>query len=79
MKARVESDLKMKIGLTIKHIHDLRNYKVSFDKAQKVLSFKPMHDVDSIVKELIDNRKKFKDFDNPNYYNIQVFKKLKTK
>lgn len=79
VKHRIEAELKLDIGLTIKHVHDLRNYKVSFEKAEKVLSFKPLHDADSIVRELIVNRKKFKDFDNPNYYNIQVFKKLKPK
>ena len=26
--------------------------------------------------ELVENLKKFKDFENPNYYNIQVFKKI---
>ncbi len=73
----VERDLKMEIGLTIKHIQDLRNYKVSFEKARNVLSFKPRHDIESIVQELIENREKFKDFDNKMYYNIEVFKGLK--
>lgn len=76
VKACVEDQLKMDIRLTIKHVHDLRNYKVSFEKSQRVLSFKPKHDVESIVRELIENRDKFKDFDNPMYYNIQVFKSL---
>jgi nucleoside-diphosphate-sugar epimerase len=73
----IQDDLKMGIELTIKHVMDLRNYKVSFEKSRNVLSFKPKHDVESIVKELIENKEKFKDFDNPNYYNIQVFKTLK--
>ncbi|HTK82434.1 MAG TPA: SDR family oxidoreductase [Bacteroidota bacterium] len=76
VRNNIESELKMDIGLTIKHMHDLRNYKVSFEKAEKVLSFKPKHDAESIVKELIVNRDRFKDFDNPKYYNIEVFKSL---
>jgi nucleoside-diphosphate-sugar epimerase len=72
----IESELKLDIKLTIKHMHDLRNYKVSFEKARNVLSFKPRHDVESIAKELIINKEKFQDFDNPKYYNIQVFKSL---
>ncbi|MBI3364604.1 MAG: SDR family oxidoreductase [Ignavibacteriae bacterium] len=77
VKHRIEEDLKMDIGLTIKHVHDPRNYKVSLEKSQKVLSFKPRHDVDSIVHDLIEHKEKFKDFTNPNYYNIQVFKSLR--
>jgi len=72
----IETEMKLDIKLTIKHMHDLRNYKVSFEKARNILSFKPAHDVGSITSELITNLDKFKDFDNPNYYNIQVFKAL---
>ncbi len=76
VRSTIESELKLDIKLTIKHMHDLRNYKVSFEKARNVLSFKPRHDAESIVQELIQNRDKFSDFDNPKYYNIQVFKSL---
>jgi nucleoside-diphosphate-sugar epimerase len=72
----IEDHQKVEIGLTIKHIQDIRNYKVSFEKAKNVLSFKPKHDVGSIVQELLENVKKFKDFTNPMYYNIEVFKAL---
>ena len=64
------------IPLNIKHVHDLRNYKVTWEKAQKTLSFKPRRDVKGIVKELVENRAKFTDFKNPNYYNIITFKTL---
>jgi len=73
----IESRMKIEIGLTIRHVKDLRNYKVSTEKARNVLSFKPKHDIDSIVKELIEHLNEFKDFDNPNYYNIEVFKSLR--
>jgi hypothetical protein len=52
---------------------------VSNDKAINILSFKPKHDVVAIVDNLIDNMDKFTDFENPNFYNIQVFKKLTDK
>jgi nucleoside-diphosphate-sugar epimerase len=74
VKTVVEEKLGTNIVLNIKHIEDFRNYKVSIEKAKNVLSFKPNHDVNSIVRELIANRDKFKDFENPLYYNIQVFK-----
>lgn len=74
VKAVLEEQLKKEIRLDIKHIHDYRNYKVDINKARNVLSFKPRHDIDSIVSDLIANYEKFKDFENPNYYNIQIFK-----
>jgi nucleoside-diphosphate-sugar epimerase len=64
------------IRLKIKHVHDLRNYKVSFEKAEKTLSFKPCCDVKGIVKDLVEHRKAFADFENPSYYNITTFKAL---
>ena len=68
--------LKIDIKLTIKHLHDLRNYKVSWEKAVKTLSFKPQFDVKGIVRELVENQAKFSDFQNPAYYNITTFKQL---
>jgi len=76
VKAGVKKYLDLNVDLNIKHIKDFRNYKVSFDKAKKVLSFHPQYGVESIIKDLVDNIKKFKDFNNPNYYNIKVFKKI---
>lgn len=79
VKSGVKKFLNRDVQLTIKHIQDYRNYKVSIDKAKKVLSFHPKHDVETIIEDLVENREKFKDFDNPNYYNIQVFKKISKK
>lgn len=76
VKDTIESTLNLDIKLNIKHIQDFRNYKVSNEKAKNILSFKPRHSVESIVKNLIENYEQFKDFDNPKYYNIQVFKNL---
>lgn len=76
VKAAVEDRLQIRINLNIKHIQDFRNYKVSTAKASNVLSFHPNGDVRSIVGMLVDNMDKFKDWDNPEYSNIQQFKKL---
>ncbi|HYV91091.1 MAG TPA: SDR family oxidoreductase [Chitinophagales bacterium] len=76
VKEAVDKKLGKKVKLNIKNIQDFRNYKVSVEKAMNMLSFKPAHNVESILDELVTNLDKFKDFDNPNYYNIQVFKKL---
>jgi len=79
VKEAIEKKLGKKVKLNIKNIKDFRNYKVSNDKAINILSFKPKHDVSAIISNLIENMDKFSDFDNPTYYNIQMFKKLSDK
>lgn len=74
VKNELEERLGIHVGLVIKHVQDVRNYKVSFEKARNVLSFHPRHDVRSIVHDLIKNMDKFSDWDNPSYYNIATFK-----
>jgi nucleoside-diphosphate-sugar epimerase len=74
IKSAVEDRLNLRINLCIKHIQDFRNYKVSVEKAANVLSFHSTGNVKSIVANLIDNKELFKDWDNPNYSNIQTFK-----
>lgn len=71
--------LKIDVKLKIKHVHDLRNYKVSWEKAEKTLSYKPQFDVKAIVRELVENQSRFADFQNPAYYNITTFKQLDAK
>jgi nucleoside-diphosphate-sugar epimerase len=62
--------------LDIKHLTDVRNYKVSCEKAQTRLGFKPAHDVRSIVKDLVDHRHLFSDFNDPRFSNIATFRRL---
>jgi len=76
VKEGVKEDLGISAKLNIKHVEDYRNYKVSFEKARNVLSFKARHDIKDIVKSLADNKDKFKDMENPAYYNIRIFKML---
>jgi len=79
VKAEVEQELGAKISLTIRHMQDFRNYKVSIEKAKNVLSFHPQSNVRGIVRELIKEMDKFSDWDNPAYHNIQVFRELENK
>lgn len=62
--------------LNIKFMEDFRNYKVKTDKARNILSFNPRYTVKDIIKDLADNVDRFKDMDNPQYYNIRVFRML---
>jgi nucleoside-diphosphate-sugar epimerase len=77
VKESVEKKLGKQVKLNIKNVKDFRNYKVTNEKAMTMLSFKPKHDVTAILDNLIANLDKFRDFDNPNYYNIHVFKQMK--
>ena len=63
----------------IKHIRDQRNYKVSIERAENILSFHANHNVKLIVANLVENVEKFQDWDNPTYYNIVMLKALEAK
>ena len=76
VKNAVKKYMDIDTEIQIQHIEDYRNYKVSTKKIANVLSFKPMNNIDSIVKELAENFERFKDFQNNNYFNIKVFSKL---
>lgn len=76
VKEAVEKRLDHRIDLRIHDEHDLRSYKVSTEKATRVLGFHPRHDVLSIVDELFAHLPEIGDWDDPRYYNIEVFKAL---
>ena len=76
VKIAMEEEFGKKIALDIRHIKDARNYKVSIERANTILSFHPHNSVKSIVRNLINNMDKCGDWDNPQYYNIHVFKTL---
>lgn len=77
VKDRIEEKTGKTIHLQINHNKDFRNYKVSIDKAERVLGYVPKDDAAAIVDDLFSNYEKFKDFENPEYYNIQIFKEIK--
>jgi nucleoside-diphosphate-sugar epimerase len=76
VKYEVEELLREKIGITMKHIEDYRNYKVAIDKARTHLGFQPRYTVTDIIGDLYEHRTCFEDYDEDKYYNIKVFKKL---
>jgi nucleoside-diphosphate-sugar epimerase len=76
VREAVKKHLDRDTRIRIKHLMDYRNYKVSIEKAEKVLSFKPNHDIEDIVKGLVENLDRFSDFENSRYYNIRVFTEL---
>jgi hypothetical protein len=76
VKGTIHEETGTSPALDIAHIQDIRNYKVAIDRAKNILSFHPHHSVKTIVRNLIENMSKCQDWDNPNYYNIKVFKEL---
>lgn len=76
VKMGIKKYLNMDCKIVIKHIEDYRNYKVSIEKARNMLSFRPRCEVEDIVKDIADHRDYFNDLDNPQFYNIQMFKKI---
>jgi nucleoside-diphosphate-sugar epimerase len=76
VKAAVEERLGVRVNLCIKHLEDFRNYKVTTEKAQNVLSFHPSGNVKSIVGSLIDKMDKYAGWDDPVYSNIESFRAL---
>jgi nucleoside-diphosphate-sugar epimerase len=79
VRAGVQELMGIRVALEIRHISDLRNYKVSVEKAQNILSFHGNHSIRSIVVELAENLDKFQDWDNPSYYNILTLKTLEAR
>jgi nucleoside-diphosphate-sugar epimerase len=78
VKYEVEKLTNERIGITIKHIEDFRNYKVTCDKAKTHLGFCPQYTIKDTIEDLYANRAGFEDYHNDRFYNIKVFKGLST-
>ena len=76
VKHQMEKLLGRRIGLDIKQIPDLRNYKVTIEKARTVLGFEPSHDVTAMIEDLHAHRDLYGDLEADQYYNIRVFRKM---
>ncbi len=76
VKQSVEKLLGKKIGLKIKRIADMRNYKVSTAKAESLLGFTPKHSLEDIVVKLHLHKDDIGDLNQHHYYNIRVFKEI---
>jgi nucleoside-diphosphate-sugar epimerase len=76
VKTEVERLTGDPIRVKIRNIDDLRNYKVSIEKARTELGFQPAASLKDIVEDLFVHRELFSDFGDDAYYNIRVFKKI---
>lgn len=69
-------EFNKEITITDRNIQDYRNYKVSWQKAQDQIGYKPNQTLEDVVRELIRNLDSFSDFDNKAFYNIEMFKEI---
>jgi nucleoside-diphosphate-sugar epimerase len=76
VKEELEKAAARRIAMEIRNVQDFRNYKVSIEKAKTELGFIPQYSIQDTIKDLLDNKDKFTDFDNNKYYNIRVIKSI---
>lgn len=76
VKEEMESLTHQRVQLDIRDVQDFRNYKVSCERAQVELGFRPQYSVKDIVEDVMEHRTEYGDFERDEYYNIRVFKKL---
>lgn len=76
VKQQVEKRKNNKIKLDIKNVQDFRNYKVNIEKAKTLLGFQPQFSIIDTIDNLFDHYNEILDFENDNYYNINVLKKI---
>ena len=76
VKDEVEACTGIKIRVHIKDVQDIRNYKVTCDRARTYLGFQPKHSIPAIVRQLHSHLDDYGNLGQDAYYNIAVFQKL---
>ena len=76
VKLEVERLAGTKVSLEIKNIQDYRNYKVSIERAENSLGFKPNFSIQDTVEELFKHKNLYGNFETDEFYNIRTFKKI---
>jgi nucleoside-diphosphate-sugar epimerase len=74
VKDEIEERVGRRVRLDIRSLDDLRNYKVSCERARVELGFQPQYSIRDIVADLHRHADEYGDFDRDEYYNIRVFK-----
>lgn len=75
VKTQLEKLTEQDIDIKLLNMKDFRNYKVTWDKARTKLGFVPQYTISDIITSIYNMF--ITDFDKPEYYNIEIFKKLK--
>ncbi len=77
VRSRLHECAGIEVDLQLHHRRDCRNYRVSTEKAQRILGFRPAQEIPAIVDHLFEHRVKFADTSNEAYYNIRRLRTLK--
>lgn len=72
VKDEVEALTGKTIKMNVLDKPDMRNYKVTIEKARTQLGFEPQHDIRDIVRDLHAHLDQYGDFDDDAFYNIRV-------
>jgi nucleoside-diphosphate-sugar epimerase len=78
VKAEVEKLTGKAITIETKHVEDFRNYRVSIEKAETILGFRPQYGLTDTIQDVFKNLEAYGDFSNESFYNIAVFKHIDT-
>jgi len=76
VKMEVEQLTGTRVALEIKNIHDYRNYKVSVQRAENNLGFRPNFSIQDTVADLFEHRDLYGNYEKDEFYNIRTFKKI---
>jgi nucleoside-diphosphate-sugar epimerase len=79
VKAKIDSMLGTDIKIVTNNVKDVRNYKVTYQKASEVLGYNPACDVGCITAGLVESRNLFGNMDDPMYHNIKSFIEMEGK
>jgi nucleoside-diphosphate-sugar epimerase len=75
VRDEVERLTGRRVKIAINNIQDFRNYKVTCERARRMLGVVPKHSVEAIVDSLFAHVDEYGDFERDEYYNIRVFRK----
>jgi nucleoside-diphosphate-sugar epimerase len=75
VRDEVEARSGRKVKIQIKNQQDFRNYKVTCERAKRVLGFAPKYSVEDIIASIHAHLPEFGDFSHEEFYNIATFRK----
>ena len=76
VKEEVEALTEQKIAIEIKQIPDIRNYKITWQKATNLLGYEQKYKISDSIIELHKHIEEYGDLEQDSYYNVEVFKKM---
>ena len=76
IKDTLEKNGYQNIDIETKNIYDNRNYRVNCTYGKHMLDLEYKYKIKEIVENLLLNKENFKDLNNKNYFNIEIFKTI---